>query len=1456
MIQRTVVAHRSINSTARLRSLWLVLLGIGLVAGPARLASGDPPPFFPIGIYCVDRSSTALDISVTREFEDIAGAGFNLIHSYQFNGSTAAVWDQPGDFLDAAHSHGLKVLMGIPKKYVCDWSTRTQTCDQNLPDIQERVVALSTHPALFGWEIWDEPDNPAAIATHPEIPGSTETIRLPPETLAAAYSAIKASDPVHPVAIFTVSTSAVDYVNGFDWSMPGWLFIPVPYLMEQYREIIDQEIAILTSPLHNKTLMQQLTIYDVLNDYQNCPDGVDSEFPGCQEGYPTTLDMRFMAYYAIIHGTQGRQGLMFHCYRFNYGQGPDGEERGGDDISRRTNPAQWERVSSVSRELRAMSRILEAYTLTQASAGVTIRGATPVQMVIKEPQERPGRTYLLTVNPSPLPVQLPVLLARNRFPNPQITLLLPEEQRIPFGGGFFTAAYSSYTVRIYEIIRDIGTPPPLQIITATLPAGQVGVPYVATLVAQGGTPPYTWRVTQGALPGGLTLSPPTGVITGTPTTAGPALFTMEARDAAGPPQQATRELQITIGTPPPLQPPSNVQAEGRSPTTIHLSWTNPFNPRAERIQVQRSDRRETGYVTITTVPLPSDYAEGLVSTSDDASRSPNSRWFYQLLAERGDQRASTGPVVALTHAAPPARLPEGSFPRVEERHLTVAWGNGGNPPATRYGIDLATNTRFTPLVEQDTVRATRRVFSSLTPNTEYFSQVKALNDDGRETPYTPLGSTVTLATRPTDPGIPEVSTTELLAQWDRNGNPPDTEYIAELALNQEPFMPIVSSATTIATFHRFSGLTPDTTYHFRVKARNRLGRDSRYSDLVSTRTARALQPPQPPRDFTAEGTSATTIHLSWSNPLTAREIYVERSATGEGNTFVRIATVTLPSNGYPPSSVYDDSTLSPNSQWWYQLTARNEAGESPASVIRNAVTSANVPLPLPYTEVVERALTAHWDANGNPPDTKFTIELATQDSFNAFVASATVTTTRHPFAGLTPGTTYRGRVKASNRATPPRETDYAPLGSTTTLGVRPPAAVTNFQALVLTRQRVRLTWAYDGEPVSGFRLSRSMDPPRIPYEPIAELRDGAQRAYVDTRLPPGRLRTIRYHILAFGPGGESPRTETGIAGDTTPLGLALSGLPELTNQPSVPVSIQVTGPITIQEEREVLLTVDRRTPQGQDQLWREVLPVGETQRRSVSLREGSNELLFTLRDLVTEDPMQAPTRRPVVVDRDPPRLLPFPAPRGTRVHGRLLHGMPRSVSHPVFQFSKPVLVPPEAVLLTRLSDQLGNRLASPSPIPVTPVLEGRHLFLRDARQQPLGLASHSQYRLQLVKERITDLLGNPLAGPVDPLEFRTSLNPAEPHGVVRGQALSDQPIPARLAVAAGALRTESYLLLNRAEEFLDPHVSDRIRRAHEHLSRVAHQFRMALAGVDTEVALFNAHDGAPLTDRLTGLTLT
>lgn len=100
------------------------------------------------------------------------------------------------------------------------------------------------------------------------------------------------------------------------------------------------------------------------------------------------------------------------------------------------------------------------------------------------------------------------------------------------------STFKTYIFNVYN---------PLQILNTTLPNGNVGLPYVEAVLATGGSTPYSFTITSGTLPAGLTLSPTTGVISGTPTVTGTYTFTAKVTDNGG--RTASQIYSITVVQP-------------------------------------------------------------------------------------------------------------------------------------------------------------------------------------------------------------------------------------------------------------------------------------------------------------------------------------------------------------------------------------------------------------------------------------------------------------------------------------------------------------------------------------------------------------------------------------------------------------------------------------------------------------------------------------------------------------------------------------------------------------------------------------------------------------------------------------------------------------------------------------------------------------------------------------------
>jgi len=87
---------------------------------------------------------------------------------------------------------------------------------------------------------------------------------------------------------------------------------------------------------------------------------------------------------------------------------------------------------------------------------------------------------------------------------------------------------------------------PLTIATSSLTSAQVNVPYSATLTAQGGSSPYVWSISSGALPGGLSLDSNTGVLAGTVSQAGAFTFTVTVTDSSSQSNSQQLTLDATV----------------------------------------------------------------------------------------------------------------------------------------------------------------------------------------------------------------------------------------------------------------------------------------------------------------------------------------------------------------------------------------------------------------------------------------------------------------------------------------------------------------------------------------------------------------------------------------------------------------------------------------------------------------------------------------------------------------------------------------------------------------------------------------------------------------------------------------------------------------------------------------------------------------------------------------------
>jgi hypothetical protein len=135
-----------------------------------------------------------------------------------------------------------------------------------------------------------------------------------------------------------------------------------------------------------------------------------------------------------------------------------------------------------------------------------------------------------------------------------------------------TSSPTSVTIATQPILLEAAAPeapPPIisvppTITTTTLPNGIQNTAYSSTVTASGGATSYTWSVSTGSLPTGLTLTSgtPSATISGTPSAIGTYTFTLQVVDNVGDTNTKTYTVTISPTPTPTPTPPSTPSPNG------------------------------------------------------------------------------------------------------------------------------------------------------------------------------------------------------------------------------------------------------------------------------------------------------------------------------------------------------------------------------------------------------------------------------------------------------------------------------------------------------------------------------------------------------------------------------------------------------------------------------------------------------------------------------------------------------------------------------------------------------------------------------------------------------------------------------------------------------------------------------------------------------------------------------
>lgn len=197
-----------------------------------------------------------------------------------------------------------------------------------------------------------------------------------------------------------------------------------------------------------------------------------------------------------------------------------------------------------------------------------------------------------------------------------------------------TDTFGSTGIRAYTLVV------PLVIDPTSLPNGTRGVAYNQTITATGGTAPYSFAVTAGALPGGLNLDADTGVISGTPDTLNTFNFTITATNGAG--RSGSRAYTLVVA--PSASVVSLARVGGPNTNATSVSWTVTFSQAVSGL----------GAANFTLTDLSNSLAgEGITSVSA-VGGAPATQW--TVAADTGTGEGTLRLNVTATGAASPALI--------------------------------------------------------------------------------------------------------------------------------------------------------------------------------------------------------------------------------------------------------------------------------------------------------------------------------------------------------------------------------------------------------------------------------------------------------------------------------------------------------------------------------------------------------------------------------------------------------------------------------------------------------------------------------------------------------------------------------------------------------------------------------------------------------------------------------
>ncbi|MCX6808366.1 MAG: 6-bladed beta-propeller [Candidatus Berkelbacteria bacterium] len=416
---------------------------------------------------------------------------------------------------------------------------------------------------------------------------------------------------------------------------------------------------------------------------------------------------------------------------------------------------------------------------------------------------------------------------------------------------------------------------------------------------------------------------------------------------------------------------------------------------------------------------------GLVDTGLDV----NIQYSYSLKARNGDgveTTSTTASKYTLSNIPGFVSL-VADYSSVNGYEITATISANQNPAGTEYYIQFANNSSFTSPTQINWSTSSSYTAVSLSPNTQYWFEIRARNSDTTATSYSASAATVTPPAAPTGPVVSNICSTAALLSW--VAAPGADSYTVSIGTDLAGTN-LGETSGVATTGKTFSGLTDLVKYHWFVKAVSGSNGTGEPSSIANFTTGTCIAP-LAPTDFSGRAVSSSSIAWSWSD--SSSEIGYRLLDTSDN----------ILKNNLPEDSIsFTENNLNADAVYTRKVQVWNPDGSNNSN-LATVNTLANQPLAPTLQTVSSSEIKIIINQSGNSSTTRYAIynetlgkyvkhgDGTTQDAEDWQLYQDWGGTSGFVNNSLAPNHTYSYKIKAENGNN--IATEFSSIASLTTL---------------------------------------------------------------------------------------------------------------------------------------------------------------------------------------------------------------------------------------------------------------------------------------------------------------------------------------------------------------------------------------------------------------------------------------